>query len=40
MLFLACSDDATDCCECVCVGETKGVKNLCVCVCVTFLICH
>ena len=35
MLFLACSDDATDTAVGACVGEKKGVKNLlCVCVCV------
>ena len=37
MLFLACSDDATDTAvrACVCGGEKKCVKNLlCVCVCV------
>ena len=45
MLFLACSDDATDTAvgTRVCVWEKKGVKNLfcvCMCVCVTFHFPH
>ena len=34
MLFLACSDDATDTAVRACLGEKKGVINVCVCVCV------
>ena len=38
MLFLACSDDATDTAVHACVGEKKGMKNL-LCVCVRERVC-
>ena len=40
MLFLACSDDATDTAVCGCVWMRRKVWKSSLCVCVTFLICH